>query len=105
MKKTITSPLLSALVFPGAGQIKNRQALKGIIFILLTIILLLIFFYKIYAIIISSVSSPSQINISEDFVSKIETRVYEENTIWVLLLIVVWIAGIADAYLSARNLK
>ena len=105
MKKTIVSPLLSALVFPGAGQIKNRQALKGIIFISLTIILLLIFFYKIYAIIISSVSSPSQMNISEDFVSKIETRVYEENMVWVSLLVIVWIAGIVDAYLSAKKIE
>lgn len=105
MKKTIVSPLLSAFVFPGAGQLKNRQSLKGIILILITIILLIILFYKIYAIIISSISSPSQINISEDFVSKIETRVYEENIIWVSLLIIVWIAGIVDAYLSARKIE
>ena len=104
MKKTIVSPLLSAFVFPGAGQLKNRNYLKGIILILITTILLIIFFYKIYAIIISSISSPSQITISEDFVSKIEARVYAENGIWILLLIIVWIAGIVDAYLSARKL-
>ena len=104
MKKTIISPLLSAFVFPGTGQLKNRQNLKGVIFILATVILLIIIFYKIYAIIISSVSNPSQVNLSEDFVSKIEAKVYAENRVWVLLLIIVWIAGIVDAYLSARKL-
>jgi len=103
MKKTVLSPLLSAFVFPGIGQLKNRQYLKGIIFILLTAILLIIIFYKIYVIILSSVSDSSQIKISEDFISKIEARVYAENGIWILSLIFVWLAGIVDAYLSARE--
>ena len=104
MKKTIVSPLLSAFLFPGTGQLKNHQYLKGIIFIFITIILLVIIFYKIYAIIVSSVSNPSQINLSEDFISKIQERVYAENRILIFLLVIVWAAGVTDSYLSARNL-
>ena len=103
MKKTISSPLLSAFVFPGAGQLKNHQYVKGLIFVLITIVLLSLIVYKAYAIILSSVTDPSQINLSEDFVSKIEAKVYAENNTLVLFLIIVWLGGVIDAYLGARK--
>jgi TM2 domain-containing membrane protein YozV len=37
MKKMYIAALLSALVFPGAGQIYNREPLKGVGYIVLTI--------------------------------------------------------------------
>ena len=104
MKKTISSPLLSAFVFPGTGQLKNLQYIKGLIFILITTILLLIFIYNTYNTILASVTDPNQINLSEDFVSKIEAKVYAENNTLVLLLIIVWLGGIVDAYMGARKI-
>jgi len=105
MKKTISSPLLSALVFPGTGQLKNLQYIKGLIFILITTILLLIFIYNTYNTILASVTDPNQINLSEDFVSKIEAKVYAENSNLVLILVIVWLGGIIDAYMGAKKLN
>ncbi len=106
MKEIIYPILLSALVSPGAGQMYNKEKVKGVV-------LMVLFFLVILGFMISlSVSLaallPPGIEVSPEQVRGMVESILEEkgafiNTFWYLIL-AIWGYGILDAYLGARDL-
>jgi len=104
MERRYASVLLSGLVFPGAGQLYNNQAVKGIVYILLTLCLIVALVYVVvrefwraleYS---ESSGGPVWDGIAQGLGGS-------KTAIVVLLAIlgITWAAGIVDAYLTARR--
>lgn len=107
MKPEVKSPLrallLSALIFPGAGQIYNGDRLKGYLLIALGLVLCLLIVLKAampfisyyQALFLESSPQPVRLNFTEHI-----------PALLVLLgvLAAVWIYGMVDAYWVGKNL-
>jgi len=96
--------LLSGLVFPGAGQLYNNQAVKGIVYILLTLCFIVVLVYVSargfwraleYS---ESTGGPLWDGIAQGF-SGYRTAIL----VLVVILGIAWAVGIVDAYLTARR--
>jgi TM2 domain-containing membrane protein YozV len=104
MKQVWIAMLLSALVVPGAGQIYNKEKVKGFVFIALFSLVLLGFFVGISAALLSIVPPGMVLSIEE--AQGYANRLMEEKgafiqTFWFLIL-AIWGYGILDAFLGAR---
>ena len=105
MKKSHIAALLSIFIFPGAGQIYNREPLKGIACIILTIVSLI----GLVSLIIVSF-----LRAAEDFGGygsiwvlwgRELARVGDGIIICLLGLFCIWIISIIDAYIRVRRKK
>lgn len=108
MKRTLFSFFLSALVFPGAGQISNRQPIKGIILILLCILCLGFLLVGIMKSVLKAIPDPENISITPGLISSLTDKVLNENQGLILFTFVIfgiiWIFGIIDAYHFGRKI-
>jgi TM2 domain-containing membrane protein YozV len=108
MKKAVSSTLISALVFPGAGQFNNRQYLKGLIMIAVVLVSLIAFFVKIYRDLLRIVSATGQENMDADAINQISHQVRLQNAdiiqLLILFLFVIWIYGMVDAYVYGKKI-
>ena len=112
MKKAVFSPLCSALIIPGLGQIINRHLKKGVCILLAVFILFI-------AVLLLSLSLTLTLFRIIDDVLKVETihpgespyfldrlRAADYSTLWYLLMFfaVIWLYSVLDAYLTGRKL-
>jgi hypothetical protein len=108
MKKAILSPLLSALIFPGAGQINNRQYLKGSTIIATVLIAGIIFFIKVCRDIMKIVPLGGQDTMNAESINKLSAQILQQNEdiikILALLFVILWIYGIVDAYVYGKKI-
>ncbi|MCB4755768.1 MAG: hypothetical protein LHV69_01815 [Elusimicrobia bacterium] len=100
--------LLSGLVFPGAGQLMNRDYLKGSFLICVTIgSLVWMTKVVIERLILLLPGSPEQWQQNPNMLREAVTKlVYETPGMFFsfeILLILVWIYSIIDAYVAAKN--
>lgn len=106
MKQVLFAVLLSALVWPGAGQIYNREFTKGLILIGLTLLFGLSLLINVGREIAQNLP-PDMIHfdiaqaraLSEDILSRNSGFLLTFNT----LMFVTWIYSIVDAFLGARD--
>ncbi len=104
MERKYVSALMSGLIFPGAGQLYNRQRLKGTVYIVLTI-----------GCIIALVSV-----VMRDLYRALEYAMAGEGRLWevlgrelgasttaivacILILAISWAVSVVDAYLAAQK--
>jgi hypothetical protein len=92
-------PLLSALVWPGAGQIRNRDYVKGVSLIALTLFLIVALAIQLALSLVASVADPSRIDISAWVAQALKTRAALSAG---AMLLVVWLYAVVDAFLIAR---
>jgi hypothetical protein len=108
MKKVISSTLLSAFVFPGTGQINNRQYVKGGIIIAAVLFSLLGFFIKIYQDVLRILSSTQQTQITPDLITELTIQVQQENAgiiqKLIIFLLLIWLYGILDAFIYGKKI-
>jgi hypothetical protein len=106
MKEYLFPILLSALVVPGAGQIYNKEKVKGVLLMVLFFLVIVGFMITISVSLAAQLSpnmavSPEQVRIM------VETIIDEKSgfitSFWYLTL-AIWGYGILDAYLGARDL-
>ncbi len=106
MKKYILSPLCSALVIPGLGQIMNQSLKKGLCILSIVFILFIAGTVKL-ALIINSILAESKIN-GLDSKTIIENVKWEDFSIlWVLMgaFAVVWVYSVLDAFWTGKKLE
>ncbi len=106
MKDYLFPILLSALVVPGAGQIYNKEKVKGVV--LMILFLLVIFGFMITLSVSLAALLPPDMAVSPEQVRDLVEGIVEERsgfitTFWYLTL-AIWGYGILDAYLGARDL-
>ena len=105
MKKSIISPLCSALVVPGLGQVINNQAKKGLIIFLAVFAILIAGAIKIYLLIKASLRG---LAINELYPEMVISRFKSQDHafLWLLLFIFVclWLYSVVDAFIVGRKM-
>jgi len=102
MKKRSLSPLVSGLIYPGAGQLLNGHIVKGWTVILLTsldLVFLVIYIFKGFKTIIFDLSASFES--MWEFIAASLTVYGREELILLILLLGLWIYAIVDAYIGA----
>jgi len=106
MKKYILSPLCSALVIPGLGQILNNNLKKGVCLLAIVFILFIAGTVKL-VFMVKSILKGLDMN-QLDF-RLIQERLEGEDisVLWALLMIfsVVWIYSVLDAFWMGKKLE
>lgn len=106
MKNLLIPVLLSAFVVPGAGQMYNREKIKGgvlmALFIALAVALVVVIVAAVLPILPDTGGAPMSLEEAKAFT----TRVWVERgrgitAVWWGLM-AVWVYGILDAFLGAR---
>jgi len=105
MKKAILSPLSSALIIPGLGQIINQSLRKGICILLGVFILLVAGIIKLYHMIsvIFRGTDISQLN-SATIMDRLKTEGL--SSLWYLAAAfsALWIYSVLDGYLTGKKI-
>ncbi|RLB11445.1 MAG: hypothetical protein DRG27_01200 [Deltaproteobacteria bacterium] len=105
MKKSIISPLCSALVVPGLGQIINGQIKKGIILCLSVFVLLISAVVETYFLIKASIKGLALNELYPEMViSKFKAQ--DHTLLWIICItfIVVWLYSVIDAFIEGRKI-
>lgn len=106
MKQIIIATLLSGLIWPGAGQLYNKDFRKGFVMIGLTILLVLSFMISVAPRLEDKMGEKSQ-KIDMAAARKISEEVMLDSPgtfrTFNMLMTAVWIFAIVDAYLGAKN--
>jgi hypothetical protein len=105
MKKYILSPLCSAVVVPGFGQILNHKIRKGVIMMVLTFVLFISATIKLVTLIMSEIK-----NADADAINNLlEFKLSGSNLfgLWVLigLLALLWLYSIVDALIDGIKIE
>ena len=105
MKKAVFSPLCSALIIPGLGQIINRHLKKGVCILLAVFILFIAGMIALFRI-IDDVLKVETIHPGESPYFLDRFRAADYSTLWYLLMFfaVIWLYSVLDAYLTGRKL-
>ncbi len=100
MKKALLSPICSALVIPGMGQVINGQLKKGVILLAAVFLLVVIFCIKMY-LIISNMLVSGTVTTGDPF-AILNAIMTEKNVgLYVLCLVfcALWLYSVIDAFL------
>ena len=111
MKASMTKAiLLSALVFPGAGQLYLKRFKTGVI---LLVVVVICFFTMVATIMNTAMSAVQQIQIQGGIVDMSQiTRIATETTeqtgntgysLSLSLIVICWLYSIIDAYLGSKK--
>jgi hypothetical protein len=96
--------LLSAAVWPGAGQIRNRELVKGVLLAGLTLSLLGALLVRIASDLWPLIAQPPDAGVLVPVVETAVTRALVGHTILLTLLAGLWVYSILDAFFVARSL-
>ena len=105
MKKAILSPLSSAFVTPGLGQIINQHLKKGVCILAGTFILFIAALVELYQILCAAMEA-EKINPSESGLFTEKFRAEDFSALWYLLaaFAVLWIYSVVDAHRAGRKI-
>jgi len=105
MKKAILSPLCSALVIPGLGQIINQHLKKGLYILSAVFILFIVGIFKLYLMIQNTLKgvnlSPSDLGIVAD---KLRSENYTVLSCILAAFGLLWLYSVVDAYLTGKKI-
>lgn len=106
MKKYILSPLCSALVVPGLGQVLNNNIKKGLCILATVFILLVVGIVKL-ALIIDSLLKGMELNSLDTGVMIERLRGEDFFILWALLIIfgIVWIYSVLEAFWTGKKIE
>jgi hypothetical protein len=105
MKEILVPVLLSAFLLPGAGQMYNKERLKGLVLMILTGDVTLAFSFGLTAVLAKELP-PAPTVLSNLEVRALVTRIMVEHEGFVSsfgwLMTGIWVYGVLDAYWGAR---
>ena len=101
MKKAVLSPLCSALVIPGLGQILNQQLKKGILILALVFVFIMVFTFELYQFTLAVLNSGStNAQASAALMDRIMAQDHASLVLLVAGFAVLWIYSIVDALIG-----
>lgn len=105
MKRSILSPLCSAFIIPGLGQILNQELKKGLI-LLATVFLLFIAGSIELAIIIYSLFENQVVDLYDTEAVMERLHGQDLSVLWLIIVLfgIIWIYSILDAFLKGRKI-
>ena len=105
MNQSVKAALLSALVFPGVGQIVNGHIKRGWTFVAAVAVLLVLIISKLMqqALLVLEEMQKKGVTVDINEISKVSAEVvsFSDNmflNITLLILIMTWLISIVDAY-------
>ena len=105
MKKTIMSPLCSAFVVPGLGQVINNQIRKGVVIFLAVFCILITAVVKIFFVIKTLLK---ELPVNELYPEMILSRfkAQDHTFLWFLAFIFMclWLYSVIDAFIVGRRI-
>ena len=111
MKTSVKAALLSALVFPGVGQIVNGYKKKGWAFVISAVILLVLIISKLaqQAFLVMDEMQKRGVAVDANEISKLSSEMvsFSDNIFlnsMLLMLITIWLVSMIDAYLSGKKI-
>jgi len=106
MKKYILSPLCSALIIPGLGQILNNNLKKGCCLLAIVFILFIAGTVKL-AFMVNSILRGLDMNKLDFRVIQERLRGEDISVLWLLLAVfsMVWIYSVLDAFWMGKKLE
>lgn len=110
MKTSVKAALLSALVFPGVGQIVNGYKKKGWAFVISTVTLLVLIILKLVlqALQVIDEMHSRGVPVDANEISKLSSEMFSSSgnillNSLLLVLITTWLVSIVDAYISGKK--
>lgn len=95
MKKSVISPICSAVIIPGLGQVLNNNLKKGLIILGVVFLLFIGGVVKLTLIITEALKDPAIGNIDKKII-------YEDgfSTLWIIIILfgIIWIYSVVDAF-------
>ena len=106
MKKYILSPLCSALIIPGLGQILNNHLKKGISLLAVVFILFITGTVKLIIMVKSVLKGLDMDRLDSEIIQK-RLQGEDISVFWVLLILfsMVWLYSVIDAFLTGKKLE
>ena len=101
MKRRAIAALLSGLACPGAGQIYNRQYIKGGILVAATLAMVAVLFFKVWGAMLDAVASVPPDELLSDVFGLAHRIVEGQGDFYGGLgwaFFAVWLYGVVDAY-------
>jgi hypothetical protein len=105
MKKAILSPLCSALIIPGLGQIINQHLIKGGCILFAVFILFVGGLFTLYHLLSDALRAEFlRSGHSPDIMDRLKAADF--SALWYLLVAfaLIWLYSVLDAYLTGRKL-
>jgi len=106
MKKTILSPICSALIIPGLGQVINGNLKKGVVLLAMVFLLLLGAVLKLVLLVRSFIEA-SHLS-SDPSPAHVKTFQGEGFSFLVYLIVafaIIWIYSVVDAFWTGKKLE
>lgn len=108
MKKYVLSPLCSAFIVPGLGQVLNKRIFKGIILMAMVFVLFSAIVFDLVILIIFHINDMKNADV-ENIDNMIEKLFLEGDlsTLWILIIIsiILWFYSIIDAFLGGLKIE
>lgn len=105
MKKAIASPLCSAFIIPGLGQVLNREVKKGLLLLGGVFLLFIIGIIKMVQLIRAILQPGSMEKLNPDEIMA-RIRAEDPTLLWVILAVfaALWLYAVIDAFLKGRQI-
>jgi hypothetical protein len=105
MKRQIVSPICSAFIIPGLGQVLNYHVKKGVIILCAVFILFIVGTVKLAFIINSLFSTETIVSLNTEFVLN-ELERADLSAIYALIIIFgcLWVYSILDAFWHGKKI-
>jgi TM2 domain-containing membrane protein YozV len=105
MKKYILSPLCSAIIVPGLGQVLNKRVLKGLIIMGLIFILFIMITIKLALLILEAMKSQDIYTLND--LIEVRSLKGDLSGLWIMvaLFVILWIYSIVDAFLEGLKIE
>jgi len=105
MKKYILSPLCSAVVLPGLGQVLNKRILKGFIIMALVFVIFIALTVKLALVIIAEMKMGDMEGLNKLLENKLP--VDDLSGMWgmIILFIAIWLYSIVDAFIDGMKIE
>jgi TM2 domain-containing membrane protein YozV len=106
MKKYILSPLCSALIIPGLGQIINQHIKKGLCILSFVFVLFILGAIKLFFLVNSLFGGADKEALNSGLIIE---KLQRESLflLWVLLILfaIVWIYSVVDAFWTGKKIE
>lgn len=107
MRKAVASPLLSAFVMPGVGQLYNGQVRKAGLMVSASSMLFLIFFallsMKLWSALSTLDMAPKDLSLPMAIIHRIADQGLGWLGIMALIGLPLWLYGVIDAFIGGRK--
>jgi hypothetical protein len=108
MKKCIISPLLSAFVIPGLGQLANAQIAKGAMILGTVTFLLIGILFKVATDVMEALDAFPDPQINPELFHKlfgiVSQQDHKATSLLTIAFVLVWVYSIIDAYINGKRM-